>query len=94
MATALSVEALYKYMEARETTKKALAENTNALAKAREALAEFKATKANKTTEAKAYLDNMFENLKLASTASANATANEIKARYAYEDSMDKGINK
>ena len=72
-----AIEAFTKYMEARELTKQAIEKNKNAIDKSEEALITY-----NKDDpESKAYLDEMFKNIRLASEALDKALADEATAK-------------
>jgi len=80
-----AIEAFTKYMEARELTKQAIEKNKNAMEKSREALIIYNKNKDD--PESKAYLDEMFKNIRLASKALEEAITEEAKAKI-YSDTM------
>jgi len=72
-----AIKAYNEYMNARELTKQAIEQNKNDIDKSEEALATY-----NKNDpESKAYLDKLFENIRLSSEALYEAIAKEGKAK-------------
>lgn len=80
-----AIEAFTKYMEARELTKQAIEKNKNAIDKSKEALTIYNKNKDD--PESKAYLDEMFKNIRLASKALEEAITEETKTKI-YSDTM------
>lgn len=80
-----AIEAFTKYMEARELTKEAIKKNQNAIDKSKEALTIYNKNKDD--PESKAYLDEMFKNIRLASKALEEAITEETKTKI-YSDTM------
>lgn len=80
-----AIEAFTKYMEARKLTKQAIEKNQNAIDKSKEALTIYNKNKDD--PESKAYLDQMFKNIRLASKALEEAITEETKTKI-YSDTM------